>query len=70
MAAAEEEVSNRPLPLTASQFREGLRKNGVTLKEWAEKRDYDPQYCSRVLNGMVKGSRGKGHEIADAMGIK
>lgn len=67
---AEEEVSNRPLPLTASQFRESLRKNGVTLKEWAEKRGYDPQYCSRVLNGMVKGSRGKGHEIAVAMGIK
>ena len=57
-------------PLTASQFREALRKKGVTLKEWAEEREYDPQYCSRVLNGMVKGSRGKGHEIAVAMGIK
>ena len=57
-------------PLTPSEFRESLSKKGVTLKEWAEQRQYDPQYCSRVLNGMVKGSRGKGHEIAVAMGIK
>lgn len=57
-------------PLTPNEFREALKKKGVTLKEWAEARNYDPQYCSRVLNGMVKGSRGKGHHIAVEMGIK
>lgn len=63
-------MSEEIKPLSPSQFRESLRKNGITLKQWAEHRNYDPQYCSRVLNGMVKGSRGKGHEIAVAMGIK
>lgn len=56
--------------LTAEQFRDKLRKEGVTLKMWAEERGYNAEYCSRVLNGMVKGTRGKGHEIAIAMGIK
>lgn len=64
------EADNPKSPLTPDQFKSALRKEGVTLKEWAEQRKYDPQYCSRVLNGMVKGSRGKGHEIAVAMGIK
>lgn len=56
--------------LTPAEFRNSLRQEGRTLKEWAEDRGFDPQYCSRVLNGMVKGSRGKGHEIAVKMGIK
>ena len=56
--------------LTPDDFRKELRKEGKTLKKWAEERNFDPQYCSRVLNGMVKGSRGKGHEIAVKMGIK
>lgn len=57
-------------PITADQFREQLKKEGVTLKMWAEERGYNAEYCSRVLNGMVKGTRGKGHDIAKKMGIK
>lgn len=56
--------------ITPSEFKEQLAKDGVTLKAWAIDRDYDPEYCSRVLTGMVKGTRGKGHEIAKAMRIK
>lgn len=55
---------------TPNQFRKSLIDQGLTLKEWAEARNYNPEYCSRVLTGMVKGNRGKGHDIAVAMGIK
>lgn len=55
---------------TPNQFRKSLIDQGLTLKEWAEARDYNPEYCSRVLTGMVKGTRGKGHEIKVAMGLK
>lgn len=55
---------------TPNQFRKSLIDQGLTLKEWAEAREYNPEYCSRVLCGLVKGTRGKGHDIAVAMGIK
>ena len=55
-------------------FRQYLADQGKTLKQWAiehgYKSDFDQNYCSRVLTGMVKAKRGKGHEIAVAMGIK
>ena len=54
----------------ADQFRDSLTAKGMTLKDWAEQRNYNPEYCSRVLCGLVKGKRGLGHEIAVAMGIK
>ena len=54
----------------ADEFRKSLIDQGITLKEWAETRGYHPEYCSRVLCGLVKGARGKGHDIAVAMGIK
>ena len=57
-------------PLTPDQFRKQLIDQGITHKQWAESRGYDPEYCSRVLTGMVKGVRGKGHEIKVAMGLK
>ena len=57
-------------PITPDQFRKSLIDQGITHKEWAEARGYDAEYCSRVLTGMVKGVRGKGHEIKVAMGLK
>ena len=57
-------------PITPDQFRKQLIDLGITHKEWAEARGYDAEYCSRVLTGMVKGVRGKGHEIKVAMGLK
>ena len=57
-------------PITPNDFRKQLIDQGITLKEWAEERGFNPEYCSRVLTGMVKGKRGKGHQIAVAMGIK
>lgn len=55
---------------SADNFRKSLIDQGISLKDWAESRGYHPEYCSRVLCGLVKGTRGKGHEIAVAMGLK
>ena len=57
-------------PLTPNDFRKQLIDQGLTLKDWAKQRGYDPEYCSRVLTGLVKGTRGKSHAIAVDMGIK
>ena len=54
----------------ANDFRKSLIDQGISVKDWAESRGYHPEYCSRVLTGLVKGTRGKGHDIAVAMGIK
>lgn len=57
-------------PISANDFRKQLIDEGKTLKTWAEERGYNPEYCSRVLTGLVKGNRGIGHDIAVDMGIK
>lgn len=54
----------------ADIFRDDLIAKGITLKDWAEAREYNPEYCSRVLCGLVKGTRGLGHKIAVEMGLK
>lgn len=56
--------------LTPEEFKALLRKQGVTLKQWCEERGYDPNYASKVLNGMVKGNRGLAHKIASDMQLK
>lgn len=61
---------NSAAPITPNDFRKRLIDKGITLKEWAESHGYEPEYCSRVLTGMVKGTRGKGHNIKVAMGLK
>lgn len=38
----------------ADIFRDSLTAKGITLKDWAEERNYNPEYCSRVLCGLVK----------------
>lgn len=63
-------MAKQTAPITVKEFKKSLIDQGITLKQWATKRNYDANYCSRVLNGMVKGNRGKGHDIKVAMGLK
>ena len=37
----------------ANDFRKSLIDQGISLKDWAESRGYHPEYCSRVLTGLV-----------------
>lgn len=59
-----------PLSKEAKEFKARLRAKGIPQKKWAEERGYHPTYVSRILNGSVKASYGKAHEIASAMGLK
>lgn len=55
---------------TGEQAKAELAKNGVTLKAWAEKNDYDLDTVYKVVSGARKAFRGVGHEIAVAIGMK
>lgn len=56
--------------MKAEKIKAGFRERGETIKDWCDARGYDPTYVSRILNGNVKASRGKAHEIAVELGIK
>jgi gp16 family phage-associated protein len=55
---------------TPEEVKADLRMQGRTLKQFAEEKGYDATQVYRVLNGTIKGFRGRGHEIAVALGIK
>ena len=56
--------------MTAEQIKRKLRLQGKTQKEWALENGYRPEDVTRVLNGTWKATRGKGHQIAVALGLK
>lgn len=56
--------------LTPAQLKAKFAAEGKTFSEWAAQRGYSRFDVYKVVNGMVKGRRGKGHEIAVALGIK
>lgn len=56
--------------MNAEKVKEGFKNRGETIKSWCEVRNYDPTYVSRILNGGIKASRGKAHDIAVELGLK
>lgn len=58
------------MALNKEQVKRRLYEQGMTQKEWALKHGYHPSDVTRVLNGIWKGTRGKGHEIAVKLGLK
>jgi gp16 family phage-associated protein len=59
-----------PKPKTPEQVKEDLRKEGITLKQWALDNGYTDRQVYAVLNGQIKGRFGKSHEIAKKLGLK
>ncbi len=55
---------------TPKEVKEALRQQGKTLKEFAEERNLPAMQVYRVMNGTIKGTRGRGHQIAIALGLK
>ena len=55
---------------TIEQVKKEFRQSGETVSEWARKHGFQPQKVIALLNGNIKGHRGKSHEIAVALGIK
>jgi gp16 family phage-associated protein len=55
---------------TGSQVKQWLAQQGKTQRDWALAHGYSPYLVTRVINGVSRASRGKGHEIAVALGMK
>lgn len=56
--------------LTPEQVKKIFRDQGKTIKEFAAERNFPEMQVYRVLNGTIKATRGRGHEIAVALGLK
>lgn len=63
-------VTTMSKPLTPEQLKAKFEREGKTFSGWAEERGYTRQDVYRVVNGMVKAKRGKGHQIAVELGLK
>lgn len=55
---------------TPNQVKKDFEQKGQAVSDWATKHGYSPQDVYKVLNGQVKGKRGKAHDIAVKLGIK
>lgn len=64
------QAMENPMPLTPEQLKAKFEREGKTFSGWAEERGYTRQDVYRVVNGMVKAKRGKGHQIAVELGLK
>lgn len=52
------------------QIKREFEEKGLSFTQWAEENGYAREYVSRVLNGSICATRGKGHEIAVKLGLK
>jgi gp16 family phage-associated protein len=59
-----------PKTKTSEEAKADLRRQGVTLREFAQQNNFPVHQVYAVVNGRVKGSRGQSHQIATALGIK
>lgn len=55
---------------TPQEAKQQLQANGVTLKQFAAKHDFDYRTVSEVVRGVNKGLYGEGHRVAVAFGLK
>lgn len=55
---------------TAAQVRAEFEASGTAVSDWAAKHGFKPSLVFEVLEGRVKGKRGKGHRIAVLLGLK
>ncbi len=58
------------MPITPEKLKTKFRNEGRTFKEFATKNGYPYHEVIRVLNGINKGHRGRGHDIAVKLGLK
>lgn len=58
------------MSLTPEQLKSKFKREGRTFKAFAEAKGYPYHEVVRVVNGVNKATRGRGHEIAVALGLK
>lgn len=56
--------------MTVQTFKAQLRRQGKTIRAWAEEHDFPARAVYRVLNGLDKANFGRAHDIAVKAGIK
>lgn len=56
--------------MTPTSFKDRLRRQGKTIRQWAQENDFPVRAVYRVLNGGDKGNFGRAHDIAVRAGIK
>lgn len=71
---ASKESTNANVPTirakTPQEAKQLLQANGVTLKQFAAKHNFDYRTVSEVVRGVNKGLYGEGHKVAVAFGLK
>lgn len=55
---------------TPEQVKAEFERTGISIAKWAEAQGFDRYTVYGVLSGRHKGSRGKTHQIAVALGLK
>ena len=56
--------------MTTQSFKDLLKKQGKTIRQWAEEHGFAPSAVYRTLNGVEKGHYGQSHDILVAAGVK
>lgn len=56
--------------MTSDQVKTRLRRQGITITQWAADHGYPRGAVYRVLNGIDKAHFGRAHEIAVKLGMK
>lgn len=57
-------------PEALERARRGFEDRGEAIKDWAAERGHDPHIVYFVLNGKLRGLRGKAHRVAVDLGLK
>lgn len=55
---------------TSQQVKADFAAKGITIKDWADENGFPEMSVYQVVNGYTKGTRGKSHAIAVALGMK
>jgi gp16 family phage-associated protein len=55
---------------TSEEVRDWFYRHGVSVADWARAHGYSATIVAAVLAGRSKGSRGQGHRISVALGLK
>lgn len=55
--------------MTVAQFKALLRRQGKTIRQWAEENGFPPEAVYRTFNGVLKGNYGRANEIRTRAGI-
>lgn len=58
------------MAITPEKLKAKFRSEGRTFKDFATERGFHYGEVVRVVNGINKARRGRGHEIAVALGLK